>query len=290
FENGGQKLTKSLTGNYQFGIDPSKPYIEPNAEVEKGEYIQDSQGVREVQGNKHEQGGVKVRLEDFSKVLSDNLEVGDRVVEEIKDVFGIKVSKKDTYAKVLDKVFKHIGLSKLIDEQEKVIDKLAKQQRETKDAETLALNTEILSAKINDLENKKNPLEDEVRKVFDYLFQKQEQSKGNDTTTDVFQDGGIYGAQPYANVFWNVPENSNSSFANPNVQLRLPSSVRNFTTPPLNPLYSDTPQNVVETVTPTQDISEEVVVNPINEQTTTESESQIEGTSNSGNNTYALGI
>src|SRR5690606_42405 len=38
------------------------------------------------------------------------------------------------------------------------------------------------------------------------------------------------------------------------------------------------------------DISEEVVVDPINEQTTTESESQIEGTSNSGSNTYALGI
>lgn len=172
FQDGGQKkLEKSLTGSYQYGIDPSKPYVQPNAEVEKGEFVQDSQGVREVVGDKHKDGGVKVRLEDYSKILSDNLQVGEDVVKEVKEVFGVSVSKKDTYAKVLKKIFDKIGLTEIIEEQEKIIAKLKKQQDNTKDAETLSLNTEVLSAKINELEEDKKPKEEEARKVFDYLFQ-----------------------------------------------------------------------------------------------------------------------
>lgn len=198
FQDGGQKkLEKSLTGSYQYGIDPSKPYVQPNAEVEKGEFIQDSQGVREVVGNKHKDGGVKVRLEDYSKILSDNLQVGEDVVKEVKEVFGVSVSKKDTYAKVLKKIFDKIGLTEIIEEQEKIIAKLKKQQDNTKDAETLSLNTEVLSAKINELEEDKKPKEEEARKVFDYLFQKQEQSKeGIVEDENNFQDGGIYGEAP----------------------------------------------------------------------------------------------
>lgn len=205
FQDGGQKkLNKSLTGSYQYGIDPSKPYIEPNAEVEKGEYIKDSQGIREVEGNKHRDGGVQVRLEDYSKVLSDHLKVGEEVVKEIKEVFGIKVSKNDTYSKVLDKVFDKLGLTKIIKEQEEVIAKINKQQQETKDAQTLSLNTEVLSAKINELEEEKRPKEGEASKVFDYLFQKQEQSKEEiaGTGEDYYRDGGgYYGGPPAPNFF-----------------------------------------------------------------------------------------
>lgn len=273
FQDGGQKkLNKSLTGSYQYGIDPSKPYIEPNAEVEEGEYIKDSQGIREVEGNKHRDGGVQVRLEDYSKVLSDHLKVGEEVVKEIKEVFGIKVSKNDTYSKVLDKVFDKLGLTKIIKEQEEVIAKINKQQQETKDAQTLSLNTEVLSAKINELEEEKRPKEGEASKVFDYLFQKQEQSKEEiaGTGEDYYQDGGFFKPTPWTPIF-----GGNSMYDVPNLGLGYTSptvgGVRNTITIADDQLPETATQQdtaVQTTATPTEQAQQQEVyslgiVNPL---------------------------
>jgi hypothetical protein len=66
FAEGGEKknLNKALTGEYQFALDAKEPIAEPNAEIEGGEYVQDSQGIRKAKGKSHETGGMPVKLED----------------------------------------------------------------------------------------------------------------------------------------------------------------------------------------------------------------------------------
>lgn len=190
FKDGGEKrLEKSLTGSYQFGAEGDSPLV-PNAEVEDNEYIKDTSGIRKVEGDTHEDGGVKVQLEDYSKVLSDNLEVGKEVAKEVKEIYSLKISPKDTYAKVLDKVRDKIGVSKIIKEQEDTISKLNKQQETVKDGNTLSLNTEVLTKRLNELESEKIPKEQESQKVFDYLFDMQEASKKGEKDSNIYEDGG----------------------------------------------------------------------------------------------------
>ena len=79
FQKGGtkerEKVHKSLTGEYAFGIDSENNV---NSELEDGEFLQDSAGIKEVEGKKHSEGGEKMALEDGTLILSDYLKVGAR--------------------------------------------------------------------------------------------------------------------------------------------------------------------------------------------------------------------
>ena len=113
-QNGGERkeLHKALTGEYAFGLQNEQ---EANAEVEVGEFLQDSQGIRKIEGKTHEQGGEMMKLEDGTRILSDHLKVGGSYAKELNKMFDLGVKASDTYATVLDKYNNKSGLKKIND-------------------------------------------------------------------------------------------------------------------------------------------------------------------------------
>lgn len=192
FEEGGEMtLPKALTGEFMTGMDKKNPLEETNAEVETGEHIQHPTGeIQQVIGKTHEEGGEDVKLEDGAKILSDHLKIGNVLAKQFEKDYDLKLKASDTYATVLDKYNKKIGLTKLIEEEEEYIEKLQKQKEETRDEEALGLNTQFLSEKINEITEKKKPLEAERKEVFESVFKKQEDSKPKEKNGDYFEDGG----------------------------------------------------------------------------------------------------
>ena len=178
---------KALTGEYTFGLPPASK-TQPNAEVEDNEYIKfPDQSVVQAKGVRHERGGIKVNLPDETEILSDTLKLTAKQAKDIRNQFNIEVSIRDTYSSALEKYTKRLGLKRLNDDQEEVF-KLIKKQQENKTIKdsTLALNNEYLSTKVYDIEQKKKPLEEKRRKLFDVLFEQQESTKKpgkNDTTS-----------------------------------------------------------------------------------------------------------
>ena len=191
FQKGGtkerEKVHKSLTGEYAFGIDSENNV---NSELEDGEFLQDSAGIKEVEGKKHSEGGEKMALEDGTRILSDYLKVGARNAKVLNDQFDLGVKASDTYATVVEKFNKKSGLNKIKEELEEYIAKLDKQQQETKDETTLALNTQYLTEEINEEFEKKKPLEAIREQVFDLTFKLQEASKPAEKDKEEFQTGG----------------------------------------------------------------------------------------------------
>jgi hypothetical protein len=89
-------------------------------------------------------------LEDGTRILSDYLKVGAKNAKILNDQFDLGVKASDTYATVVEKFNKKSGLNKITEELEEYIAKLDKQQQETKDETTLALNTQYLTEEINE--------------------------------------------------------------------------------------------------------------------------------------------
>nr|DAJ54835.1 MAG TPA: hypothetical protein [Caudoviricetes sp.] len=179
FAEGGEKkqLNKALTGEYQFALDSERPIAEPNAEIEGGEYLLDSQGVRKAEGKSHERGGMPVKLEEGTKIISNHLKVGVQLAKYLSDILDIRVKATDTYSKVLDKYTSKSGLKEKNDELEKYINLMEKEKKNPKNKDTSNLNISYISKKINELTNEKKPLEEERLEVFNMIFQAQEQEK-----------------------------------------------------------------------------------------------------------------
>lgn len=196
FKEGGTKenrLVDTLAGGVQYGMDKDAPIAEPNVEVEKGEWILDSNGLRVVIGDKHKDGGEDMLLEDGAKILSNYLEAPKSLINKINKEYDTKIKAKATYSDVLNQTYKKLGLNKLQDEQKTLIEKVKFQQENTKDENTQMANIQILSDKIKEIEDKKQPLEVQAEEVFSILFDKQEASKPKDKVEeDVMyaQDGG----------------------------------------------------------------------------------------------------
>lgn len=183
-----------LTGEYLTSIGKN---IQPNAEVEGGEYVQfPDKETQKVAGKDHEQGGVPVNIPDGTKVLSKSLNLSKQQAKMLKDVFDIELTTKDNYSAALDKYTKKIGLKKLNDEQEEIFRTLEKTLDKTKDPKTLKLNKAFISEKIQEIENKKEPLEKQRSQFFDTLFELQEKSKADKGDEDAkFRYGGIQKAK-----------------------------------------------------------------------------------------------
>jgi hypothetical protein len=195
FEDGGEHASQEelLTGEVIKGLKPSKG-IERNAEVEKNEYIQFSDGVtQKAVGKKHEQGGVDLSIPDGTKVVSDHLKIGASFAKKLEKEFGIKVKADDTYAKAIDKYTSKIGLKKLNEEQEDLFKTLKKEMDTPKDEGSMRLNMEYLSGKISQVESKKKGLEEQRAQFFNVVFNTQEKSKGaeGDPDQDTFKMGGV---------------------------------------------------------------------------------------------------
>lgn len=196
FKNGGTVADlspeKVLTGEYMTGL-PSYAEDKANSELEVNEYVQHPNGdIQRVVGKTHEEGGEKVNLEEGTRIISDNLQLGADLAKQLKDDYGINTVAKDTYAKAIEKFTNKIGLHKLNEEQEELFKKLNKGE-EVKDVSTKNLNKEFLSGKIKEIEDKKASLEESRQKFFNFVFMKQEESKPKEESSlEQFQQGGVF--------------------------------------------------------------------------------------------------
>jgi regulator of protease activity HflC (stomatin/prohibitin superfamily) len=193
FAEGGEKrdLFKAVTGEYQFALDSKKPMVEPNAEIEGGEYLFDSQGVRKAEGKSHEKGGMKVSLEDGTRILSDHLRIGLDVAKKIKKELDISAKATDTYAKVLDRYNKKSGLEDLNIKLEELAKSVKVQKTKVKDEDTSNLNLDYLTKQLFETNQKKKPLEKEREGLFDLLFEVQESTKEAPESANKMENGGV---------------------------------------------------------------------------------------------------
>lgn len=180
FANGGTKkeVAKELAGNYQAPLTKDRLHL-ANAEVEKNEYVLDSNGVRKFGGNTHEKGGTPVKLEEGAKILSDHLKIGPDLAKELTKNLKLPFRATDTYAKALDRFNNASDLPKLNKEIEELILKMDSEK--PKDKTTFELNNQFLNNTINSKNKQKQPLEKEMAGVFNMLFQEQEKAKKVDS-------------------------------------------------------------------------------------------------------------
>lgn len=188
----GGKIEQALTGEYLFGMDEANPMMAPNVEIETGEYVQHPNSeIQQAKGETHEKGGMDVNLEDGTKILSDHLKIGGEKAKHFRDKFDLELKAKDTFATVLDKFNRKSGLKKIVDEQEEIIAEIDKQQKQTKDKESLGLNMQFLSGKLKELEDKKKPLEEARKILFEEVYEAQEKSKPeSERDEEIYEDGG----------------------------------------------------------------------------------------------------
>lgn len=191
-QNGGTKKEKvqELIGEIQNPLPKSQKEM-ANAEVEKGEFIFDSEGIRKFGGKTHEKGGTAVKLQDGAKILSDHLKIGAQNAKTFSQILDDKIKSTDTYAKVLDKFGKKSGIDKINDNLEGLIVSLEK-QKTVKDEDTANLNTQFLIKQVQKETEKKAPIEMERQELFNMLFKIQEDSKeAPKTFTNQMGDGGM---------------------------------------------------------------------------------------------------
>ena len=187
-------MTQLMTGEFT-QQDPSGKE-EYNAEVENKEYLQYTDGgVQQVIGRSHTEGGERLNLEEGTTVISDKVQVGKEHAKTIGEQLGIKVNPKDTFAKVVEKYTKHVGLAELNTEQEKYFTMLEKvSNSETSNDITSELNNEFLSKKIHDIELKKEELEILRSAATAMVFDLQEQHKeatGINSPNGEHANGGV---------------------------------------------------------------------------------------------------
>lgn len=188
--NGETFDTSSLTGEYIYPL-PKSMEGSANVEIEKGEYATrlDVVGPMEALGERHEKGGTPVSLPEGSHIVSDYRKITPEFATHIRDMYGIKVTPKNTYADVLDKYKNKIGLKELYDDQEKVLKRLEKNEA-VKDKNTSDLNKSILSKYISENQSKIDDLEEDFRKFTDMVYKAQEDSKKNEKIEEFFRNGG----------------------------------------------------------------------------------------------------
>lgn len=157
----------------------------PNVEIEQGEHTRNSETgqIQEAIGEKHDEGGVDVNLPDGSQVLSDYTQIGKENAKKFREEFGINVKATDTFAQVMDKVNKKIGLDKIVKEESENIEELEKQMKSDGQSKTSELNTEYLQKELERAQAEKEALKPEQDRAFEMIFAEQEKiPKKGDTT------------------------------------------------------------------------------------------------------------
>lgn len=174
----GGYLTKMATGNF---IEGSDNHPNPNVEVEKGEYIQTPGGsTMEVLGERHSEGGELLNLPGGSKIISDYLKIGTELARFFKKNFKLNVTSGSKFATVLDQYKRKIGLSELLEEEEKLIKKMKSLEGIENDG-VRSLNVELLNEKYQeDILPKKKELEEKFKLFTNLVFDRQEVLKNEE--------------------------------------------------------------------------------------------------------------
>ena len=192
YRDEGMQLMKK-GGNIDFGQRMTGEYIEglPEGqedqavvEVESGEHILQPDGsMQEVVGDKHSQGGEKLSEEDIQEgsiVISDYTKVGAEKAKYFRDKYNIKLTAGHTFADVVDRVEKKIGVTKITKELEDLYKKLEKEEKTTEHQATKDLNREYISEKIYEKEQEKAELEEERLELMEDVYNQQEGDKGQE--------------------------------------------------------------------------------------------------------------
>lgn len=186
-------LERKLTGEVLGSLSPDAP-VTPNAELEHGEYVKfPDNTVQRTEGQKHSKAGIKLNIPDGTQIISNYLKVNAKDAKVISEALDVKIRPGETYASVLDKHSKKIGLKKLNDEQEDVFEELRKVLEKKDKTETQNINREFLSGKIKDIEDRKSEANMLLQKAFDLVFTIQESNKGVEPKGESFKFGGISG-------------------------------------------------------------------------------------------------
>jgi len=190
YQKGGEVTNAhALTGEY---VLPAVNTTPSTVEMEKNEVIKNpDQSVQTVAGEKHKDGGTDVNAEDGTQVISDFLKIGGNNARHFRKEYDIDVKATDTYAKVIDKYSKKIGLKKTIDEEAELLTEV-ETQLQKEESDTTRLNLDFLSGKLTEISEKKIPLEEMRKLAFDDVFNRQEKvDKKEDTDNNEMQMGGI---------------------------------------------------------------------------------------------------
>lgn len=183
----GGTVGKLLTGNFIEGDDDHQ---NPNTEVERGEYLQTPDGsTMEVLGDKHSNGGELLNMPEGTKVVSDYLKIGSKTATFFKKEHGLNVKSNNSFATVLDKYKQKIGLTSLLEEEAKLMEKLDK-QKDVKFEGTREINEQVLSEKINEIQSQKQELENKFENFTNLVFDRQESSKAPGESNFEKQAGG----------------------------------------------------------------------------------------------------
>ena len=181
--------TSSMTGEYIYPL-PKSMEDNANVEIEKGEYalVPDVVGPMEAKGKKHSDGGTPVNLPE-AYIISDYRKIPEEFASAVRSAYGIKATPKDSYASLVDKYKKKIGLKEAYEEQEKIIKRLEKTES-IKDSNTAELNKSILSKYINENQKKIDELEADLRDFADVVYKRQEDDKIAEERRFFFREGG----------------------------------------------------------------------------------------------------
>lgn len=172
--------SKLLTEHYINGVNPTADG-ESNANLEDGEYVKFPNGsIAQVLGERHTKGGVDLVLPMYTKVMSDtkDLYINGKDKKQINKALDIKVTTKNTYSDVIDKYAKKIGYTKILNQQEDLFKKSEKEVFGVKDETTRNLNRNYFAKQLNTLEEARQVKEEELKLLFDILFEAQEDQKG----------------------------------------------------------------------------------------------------------------
>lgn len=181
--------TSGLTGEYIYPLSKSME-DQANVEIEKGEYVlqPDIVAPQEAQGAKHSNGGTPVSLPD-ARIISDYRTAGDNFAAEVRRRFGIKANGKDTYATLLDKYKKKLGLKEKYEEQEKILKRLKKVE-DISDKNTQRLNKSIISKYLSENQAEVDEMESAFRTFADVVYEAQESAKRHEAVEELFREGG----------------------------------------------------------------------------------------------------
>lgn len=170
-------IEKQLTDHFAIDIGDAAPSM-VNAEIEKDEWMLYPDGnIQKGYGEKHEKGGIEVGIPDGTKIITNSINIGGDLSKKLSKDFDIKLKAGDTFASVMEKYSKKIGLNKVLKDQEEYFKELRKQEDKKTDESTYLINNQFLSGKINELEAKKNTLNADLIGLFNVVFEGQESKK-----------------------------------------------------------------------------------------------------------------
>lgn len=186
---GNRFSAKSLAGEYAYPL-PKSMQGNANVEVEKGEYvIRPGDTPKEALGETHEKGGTPMALETGTRVISDDTKITADFAKRLRDDYGIKATPKDTYATIVDRYKKKIGLKAAYDDQRSALDRLEKNDK-VEDENTRVLNQSVLSKAISEVDERISGLEKRLTDFTDIVYAEQENQKNIEIESTYMAKGG----------------------------------------------------------------------------------------------------